>query len=236
MDAYDHIFAINNDNAILLEEALNSKKNVKDVETEILYRKQKNQFIGNSKNILEVDGTSLSNSDVNIASTSHVISEFLPVQPVLQGDHPWCGAACTAAIINYKNEESLTAEDVTIEVHGSAVEEGITNSEAIEVASNHGLTATETSPMSYTAVAFDISNDHPIYMQMQRTKSDGTKSYHALVLRGYENYINYGEKIYSVINPWYNYYVEITGCDDGSQVTYITGSRIYKWYKTVRGF
>lgn len=233
VDINESIYAVNENNTVLLQESpFDNNKNKKlNIDTNS-FKAQKND-----KTIqINEENTDIKLDATYSALASHVISGSIDITPVLQGDHPWCGAAATAAIINYKKGESLTAEDVTVEVHGSAVEEGITNSEVIEVASNHGLTASQTSPLSYGAVTSDIDNDHPIYMQMQRTKEDGTKAYHALVLRGYENYINYGEIIYSVINPWYTYYVEISGAEYGSQVTYITGSRTYKWYKTVRGF
>lgn len=59
----------------------------------------------------------------------------------------WCGAAVAAAIINYKKGTSLTAKDVTKEALGSAKNEGLTNSEVISVAKNHGLSPKSGNPL-----------------------------------------------------------------------------------------
>lgn len=139
----------------------------------------------------------------------------------------WCGAAVTAAIINYKKSTSLTAKSVTIEALGSAVNKGITNSQVVSVGENHGLSPKSGNPLSYTSVKSQINASQPIYMQMERTKDDGTKAYHALGLIGYSS------SKYTVINPWYEKSLTITKKDTGSDVTYVTGTRTYKWHKSV---
>lgn len=235
VDIGKNIVAINDDYYEILESPKHSKvdidgKDLEDIRKKIKLRK-------NSEDIFDLIKKITTTNTSNISYRSAGISNYLGVEPVLQGNHPWCGAACVAAIINYKTNESLTAECVTIEVHGSAIDEGITNSEAKTVFENHGLSATITSPLSFSQVVTEIDDDDPIFMQMQRTKSDGTKAYHGLVLRGYYRlYYHPYPMTYSIINPWYDSYVTITANSNGSNVTYITGSRTYTWYKTIKGF
>lgn len=138
----------------------------------------------------------------------------------------WCGAAVTAAIINYKKGTSLTAKDVTIEALGSAKNEGITNAQVVAVAKNHDLSPKEGDPLSYSSVQTQINAYRPIFMQMQRSTDEG-KKYHALALIGYSS------TKYTIINPWYSYSLTIDKKDSGSSVTYVTGTRTYKWYKSV---
>lgn len=141
----------------------------------------------------------------------------------------WCGAAVTAAIINYKKGTSLTAKSVTIEALGSAENTGITNSQVVTVANNHKLYPSTGNPLSYSSVQSQINANQPIYMQMERTEN-GEKKYHALGLIGYSS------SEYTVINPWYKDSLTIKKKDTGSDVTYVTGTRTYTWYKSVSGW
>lgn len=63
-------------------------------------------------------------------------------------------------------------------------------------------------------------------MQMQR-KSDEGKKYHALTLIGYSS------SKYTVLNPWQSSSITLTKKDSGSDVTYVTGTRTYKWYTSI---
>ncbi|MBS4535355.1 hypothetical protein GOQ29_06955 [Clostridium sp. D2Q-14] len=72
---------------------------------------------------------------------------------------------------------------------------GLTNSEVIEVASNYGFTASQTSFL-YNYITSDIGKDHSMYMQI----------------------------FYSMMNPRYTYYIDISGTKYSSEVTYIGGS------------
>ena len=137
-----------------------------------------------------------------------------------------CGAAVTAAIINYKKGTSLTAKSVTIEALGSALDQGITNAQVVSVGKNHGLAPKSGNPLSYSSVKTEINGNRPVYMQMQRTEN-GEKKYHALGLIGYSS------TKYTIINPWYQNSLTIDKKNTGSDVTYVTGTRIYKWYKSV---
>lgn len=138
----------------------------------------------------------------------------------------WCGAAVTAAIINYKKGTSLTAKDVTIEALGSDKDEGITNDQVVEVAKKHDLSPKTGDPLSYSSVQTQINAYRPIFMQMQRSTDEG-KKYHALALIGYSS------TKYTIINPWYSNSLTIDKKDSGSNVIYVTGTRTYKWYKSV---
>lgn len=138
----------------------------------------------------------------------------------------WCGAAAAAAIINYKKGTSLTAKDVTIEALGSAKNEGLTNAEVISVAKKHDLSPTSGNPLSYSSVQTEINGKRPIFMQMQRSSDEG-KKYHALTLIGYSS------TEYTVLNPWQSSSITLTKKDAGSDVTYVTGTRTYKWHKSI---
>ena len=171
----------------------------------------------------------------NITISRAVSSKVLNVKSVPQTDDGtfsgtqmgWCGAAVTAALINYKKGTTLTAKSVTIEALGAANNTGLTNNQVIAVAKKHGLSPLSGEPFNYSSVQLQITANQPIYMQMQRTKSDNTKSYHALGLIGYSS------TKYTVINPWYQNSFTIDKKDTGTDVTYITGDRTYKWYKTI---
>lgn len=168
------------------------------------------------------------------ATQSNPTSKILSVKSVPQTDDgtfsgtqmEWCGAACTAAIINYKNSKTLTAKDVTIKALGSAKNEGITNDQVIKVAKAYELNPKSGDPLSSSTVIDEIVATRPIYMQMQRDTGSG-KAYHALVLIGYDS------TKYTIINPWYEKSLTITRKSSGSDVTYVTGDRTYKWYKSV---
>lgn len=143
----------------------------------------------------------------------------------------WCGAAVTAAIINYKKNKSLTAKSVTIDALGSAKNEGITNSQVVSVANKYKLYPSAGNPLSYSSVQTQINADQPIYMQMQRTADGGEKVYHALGLIGYSS------SDYTVINPWNKDSYTIKKKDSGSDVTYdAPGGKTYTWYKSVSGW
>lgn len=43
----------------------------------------------------------------------------------------------------------------------------------------------------------------------------------------------YSSTKYTIINPWYSYSLTVDKKDSGSSVTYVTGTRTYKWYKSV---
>ena len=94
------------------------------------------------------------------------------------------------------------------------------------IAKNHGLSPKSGNPLSYSSVKTEINGYRPIYMQMQR-KSDEGKKYHALTLIGYSS------SKYTVLNPWQSSSITLTKKDSGSDVTYVTGTRTYKWYTSI---
>ncbi|MFU0826527.1 MAG: Peptidase-C39-2 domain-containing protein [Lachnoclostridium sp.] len=181
---------------------------------------------------IDLSKTLATASTVTIQETPS--SKVLSVKSVPQTDDGtfngtqmnWCGAACTAAIINYKKSKSLTAKDVTIKALGSAKDEGITNDQVIKVAKEYNLSPKSGDPLSSSTVIDEIVGLRPIFMQMQRDTGSG-KAYHALVLIGYDS------TKYTIINPWYENSLTITRKSSGSDVTYVTGDRTYKWYKSV---
>ena len=184
--------------------------------------------IVNITNVLsETDGNSISLMESSNPSPLGVVCVPQTDDGTFNGTQKeWCGAAVTAAIISYKKGPSLTAKGVTKEALGSAKNEGLTNSEVISVAKNHGLSPKSGNPLSYSSVKTEINGYRPIYMQMQR-KSDEGKKYHALTLIGYSS------SKYTVLNPWQSSSITLTKKDSGSDVTYVTGTRTYKWYTSI---
>lgn len=192
-------------------------------------------FVDNSEDTLATLPTDITEPIMNITvsdsskDTKEVTSKVLSVTSVPQTDDGtfngtqmnWCGAAVTAAIINYKNGTSLTAKSVTREALGSALNQGITNAQVVSVGTTHGLAPRTGNPLSYSSVKTEINGFRPVYMQMQRTEN-GVKKYHALGLIGYSS------TKYTVINPWYQNSLTINKKDTGSDVTYITGTSTYK--------
>lgn len=192
--------------------------------------------ISTTNNIVDMQESINASYDFN-EIVPFATSNPLPVKSVAQTEDGkftspqmnWCGAAVTAALINYAKSKSLTAKSVTIEALGSAKNEGMTNAQLIKVAKNYSLTIKEVNPLSYTNAKTEIDNGKPIFMQMQR--SNGTeKFYHALGLIGYSS------TKYTCINPWYENSIEITKNDTGTSVQYISGDRTYKWYKALTGW
>lgn len=101
-------------------------------------------IIGNIVNITsvlsETDGNSISLMESSNPSPLGVVCVPQTDDGTFNGTQKeWCGAAVTAAIINYKKGTSLTAKAVTTEALGSAKNEGLTNAEVISVAKNHGF-------------------------------------------------------------------------------------------------
>lgn len=141
----------------------------------------------------------------------------------------WCGAAVTAAIINNKKWTSLTAKDITIAVHGKAINEGITNSQVINMGKKHGLYPVQGGPLSTAGVQKEINRYRPIYMYMERSTSTG-KAYHALGLIGYTS------TKYVIINPWYKDRLYIDKKNVGTDVMYISGSKVYRWNRSVHNW
>lgn len=83
----------------------------------------------------------------------------------------------------------------------------------------------------------ELDNGHPIFLRTQNVTNSRTistsggseKSYHALVLRGY----NIGTNVYSIWNPWYEFYESM----DMSTLIYITpGGTQYKWINTIHNW
>lgn len=179
------------------------------------------------KVLSEKDGNSISLAESSNPSPLGVVCVPQTDDGTFDGtEKEWCGAAVAAAIINYKKGTSLTAKDVTTEALGSAKNEGLTNSEVISVANNHGLSPQSGNPLSYSSVKTEINGYRPIYMQMQRNSDEG-KKYHALTLIGYSS------SKYTVLNPWQSSSITLTKKDNGSDVTYVTGTRTYKWYTSI---
>lgn len=154
----------------------------------------------------------------------------LNVPMVTQGTDPWCGAACCAMIINYHTGSNHTARSVTIDVLGSAVQQGITNSQARAWMQSKGYASSYTaSTRTYDQVKTDIDASRPIYAVGMRT--EGTdKIYHAMVLRGYRHVTENGNKYFHFRNPQN---MDHMVSANSSTVTIVAGSRTYTWVQTI---
>lgn len=151
----------------------------------------------------------------------------LNVNIVLQGNHPWCAGATIAGILNYKLGKSLTAKDVITYYYGSAVESGLPNTAFQSIYSHYGYSVTVDNALTYTRTKSLINANWPIHMSMYATSSDR----HSMTLRGYYEYSD-GSKYYSVIDPNYNYYININAYDSGNSVYYILNNMAFYWNKS----
>ena len=190
----------------------------------------------NSICVVKSDNETISNikspyiNELSDLGSKSTIQKRLSVDMVTQGSHPWCGAACCAMIINYRSGSNYDAEDVTVEIHGSAVEEGITNSEAKSWMQSKGYYSSYTSSdRTYDQVKTDIDAYRPIYAQCSRNTGSG-KVYHAMVLRGYRHVTDNGNKYFHFRNPQDHDHMVSA---NNSTVTIVVGSRTYTWIRTI---
>ncbi|WP_066496678.1 papain-like cysteine protease family protein [Abyssisolibacter fermentans] len=154
----------------------------------------------------------------------------LDMDIVLQGNHPWCWAATCAAIINYIQNENLSARDVVEYVFGSAVDMGGTWKNMKKAYNHWGLTPREYKTLTYSEVKNLINNNQPIHIGMYTSTSG-----HSMTLRGYEKWSD-GDIIYYAIDPNYNHYVSFDGDESGENIYYILGGSAFYWQKSRFGW
>ena len=106
--------------------------------------------------------------------------------------------------------------------------DSIGEAEVLEYAHLRGLWPTYyTGTLTNSALINQIVNNCPVYLRMQRTDNNNVKHYHAIVLRGYNNYSN----TWSVWNPWDNFYDSFAM--GGVYVPASNTSRTYYYYQTI---
>lgn len=159
-------------------------------------------------------------------NTPFSISKYLNLDLVeTQGSENWCIAYASSAIIRYVTKNSTPrALDIMKMFYDDPKDDDMLNGFKVIVAGiSYGL-----SPI----YAFDcvpsiseIDAGRPVVLRCQMTTDTGNKKYHALVMRGY----NVGTNVYSIWNPWHNYYESMSM----STREYIVGDRTYTWIETI---
>lgn len=174
----------------------------------------------------------ISTIEINAGQPNYYVgnSNYLNLNIVeTQGDRSWCAAYATATIIRYLegNERTPVARDIMELFYDSPTNtDSITESNVLQAAQEYGYSPTRiTTTLGSTAAFTEIYNRRPVYMRLRRTADDGYV-YHAIVLRGYNKTSN----IYSIWNPWYEYFENIDIAS--KQYTPTTSSRVYTWVGT----
>ncbi|WP_040328155.1 papain-like cysteine protease family protein [Clostridium ihumii] len=150
-------------------------------------------------------------------------SNSLPINIVLQGEHPWCWAATCASIINYEKGTHLEAAELVKFAYGEEIEKGGSWKQMKMVYNNWGLYPRQTVTVPYEEVKSIIDGGHPIHLGM--LSNNGA---HSMTLRGY-NENSDGSKSYSLIDPNKDYYVSVNAETRSNQVCYILNGDSYYW-------
>ncbi|MFM1552197.1 papain-like cysteine protease family protein [Helcococcus ovis] len=128
------------------------------------------------------------------SSISPYEGKTLNVKGVDQGNHPWCWAATTAAMINYYKNYSLTAKRIAEYVFPNNPEQG-GNWANMKKAYNHwGLYPTHKGVIGFNTVAWNIDRNKPMHIRLKG---------HSVGLIGYQRWIpNYGgDRVLILLEP-----------------------------------
>lgn len=150
-------------------------------------------------------------------------SKILSVDGVLQVGNT-CWAATCAALINYYQDESLTAQEVASYVYGSDWNKGGTWTE-IKSAYNHwGLFPKETDIVSFRRVEANIDSYRPMHLGLTG---------HSVALIGYEEWSSEygGDKILVLLEPNSASQVSVTLNSKGN-FSYMLGGGADAWQST----
>lgn len=137
--------------------------------------------------------------------TIHAVEKTLNVTPAQQEKTKWCWAA-TAQMTGKFVYPSSTATQTQIVIHvkGSNINSGATIYETANgtmYATNDTITfAAALAPFEFELVKEYIDANLPIQPLVHKTYSDGTKSGHYYVIRGYSK-TTYSSYLY-LIDPW----------------------------------
>lgn len=122
------------------------------------------------------------------------VGKTINVKGVSQGNHPWCWAATTAAMINYYKGNALSASDVARYVFPkNPVQKGAWTD--MKKAYNHwGLYPTQTGVIGFNSVMYNINKNKPMHL--------GLKG-HSVGLIGYQKWIDYygGDRVLILLEP-----------------------------------
>lgn len=150
-----------------------------------------------------------------------------------QGSLPWCAAYSTAMIVRFlKNDDTAALDVMEFHYDNPTEEDEIGESKVVEYACSRGIYPTYIkSTLNDNTLIDQIVDDLPVYLRMYRIKENGDKSYHAIVLRGY----NLRTETWSIWNPWEDYYetFEMGGTyvpAGASTREYIYFQTVYDWY------
>jgi hypothetical protein len=187
------VYAYNNGDWIFLKR-VESNEFEKDIDLKSLSFSNANKYQSVNFKLPLVDNIALPTT-----KATHEY-ELIGVDMVTQGSYKWCGAATCAMIINQRDNASHTARSVTIDIHGSAINEGITYSEAKSWMQGEGYYSSHSSSIrTYSQVKVDIDAGRPLYGRFYRYVSKG-KAYHAMCMDGYKQYTS-GNQYYHIVNP-----------------------------------
>jgi hypothetical protein len=178
----------------------------------------------NENNLLESPQSIVSSTN-NLSMVSPLsgpyLSNDLPISIVLQSGQPTCWAATIAAITNYLKGTAKTAIGVATQYPS----DGSMDSCRTIYAAYSEFVSNNLFSFPWSTVTGSIDLGLPMHtFWLNSTHTVG----HSMTLKGY--YSDYtGIKSYAMIDPNFNYYVEITGNDTGTNVHYQLGSYDLIW-------
>lgn len=175
----------------------------------------------------------LSKIDTSEITVNNTLPRFKYLNTTIretQSSYPWCAAYVTAFIVNFRTGRTdIRARDVVKFAHPNSnniYQETVSRSQCIAFAKKYGLNPYQpSSNISYSTAKRQIAAGKPVYMGCDEISGD-KKGRHALALRGY----NEQTGVFSVWNPWYNYYETMP--IDTRIYTATNGSR-WEWKRSI---
>lgn len=175
----------------------------------------------------------LSKIDTSEITVNNTLPRFKYLNTTIretQSSYPWCAAYVTAFIVNFRTGRTdIRAIDVVKFAHPNSnniYQESVSREQCIAFAKKYGLNPYEpSSNISYSTAKHQIAAEKPVYMGCDEISGD-KKGRHALALRGY----NEQTGVFSVWNPWYNYYETMP--IDTRIYTATNGSR-WEWKRSI---
>ncbi len=152
-------------------------------------------------------------------------SNYLSVPVVLQGSRPWCWAASIASIINYKEDRSLTANNVVNAIGGNSNTSGSIEN-IFDAWDTYGYTPELYYNFYYSDIKNCIDSDYPIHALLTDTSDpDDATLGHSVVIRGYS--YDSGKIYYSIMDPNSSNYL-LMSTRNTTKPRYTYGG--YTWY------
>lgn len=136
--------------------------------------------------------------DLNHVTTTSLIEPFegktINVRGVSQGNHPWCWAATTAAMINFYKGYSLKASNIAKYVFPKNPEQGGDWTDMKKAYNHWGLYPKQTGIIGFNSVMYNINKNKPMHL--------GLKG-HSVGLIGYRKWIDEygGSRVLVLLEP-----------------------------------